>query len=94
MNNVLLTIKTDAETKEQLKAFAAELGVSSTAVVNMVVKQALRERRIVLSTELEPTPYLEDVIREADADYSANRNITHTKGEKAALAHLDELMSK
>ncbi len=56
MNNVLLSIKTDEQTKQELKNFASELGVSSTAFVNMVVKQALRDRRLVLSTDLEPTP--------------------------------------
>ncbi len=94
MNNVLLSIKTDEQTKRELKDFAAELGVSSTAFVNMVIRQALRDRRIVLSTDLEPTPYLEQVMRVADADYAADRDITHTKGSKEALAHLDRLMQK
>jgi antitoxin component of RelBE/YafQ-DinJ toxin-antitoxin module len=94
MNTVLLSIKTDSETKEQLKSFAAELGVSSTALVNMVVKQAIRERRVVLSAPLEPTPYLEEIMRNADADYKADRNITHTKTKAEALAHLDSLMKK
>lgn len=94
MSTTLLSIKTDEQTKQDLKAFAAELGVTSTAFVNMVIKQALRDRFVVLTTELEPTPYLEKIMREADADYVADRNITHTKGKKAALAHLDSLMKK
>jgi antitoxin component of RelBE/YafQ-DinJ toxin-antitoxin module len=94
MSSVLLSIKTDEKTKLDLRAFAAELGISSTAFVNMVVKQALRDRRIVLSTDLEPTPYLEDIMRQADADYAADRNITHTKGKMEALAHLDSLKRK
>ena len=92
MNSVLLSIKTDEQTKRDLKSFAIELGVSSTALVNMVVKQALRDRRVVLSTNLEPTPYLEKVMKQADADYAANRDIIHTNGSKGALAHLDGLM--
>jgi antitoxin component of RelBE/YafQ-DinJ toxin-antitoxin module len=94
MSNVLLSIKTDEQTKRELKSFAIELGVSSTALVNMVVKQALRDRRVVLSTALDPTPYLEQIMRDADADYKANRDITHTKGPNGALAHLDDLMKK
>lgn len=82
MNNVLLSIKTDKKTKQDLKDFAAELGVSSTAFVNMVIRQALRERRVVLSGNLKPTPYLEEVMRKADADYAAGRNITTVKDEK------------
>lgn len=92
MSSVQLSIKIDENTKRELKTFAAELGVSSTAFVNMVVKQALRDRRVVLSTDLEPTPYLEQVMRDAEADYKADRNVTHTKGVEGALAHLDNLM--
>ena len=91
MNNVLLSIKTDEQTKQELKDFAAELGVSSTAFVNLVIRQALRDRRIVLSTELEPTPYLEKIMRKADADYAAGRNITSFKIKEEALAHLRSL---
>lgn len=91
MNNVLLSIKTDEQTKRELKDFAAELGVSSTAFVNLVIRQALRDRRVVLSTNLEPTPYLEKIMREAEADYKAGRNITKTKTKAEALAHLRSL---
>lgn len=91
MNNVLLSIKTDTKTKQDLKAFAAELGVSSTAFVNMVIRQALRDKRIVLSTELEPTPSLEKIMRKADADYTAGRNLTSFKSKEEALAHLRSL---
>jgi antitoxin component of RelBE/YafQ-DinJ toxin-antitoxin module len=92
MSNVLLSIKTDEKTKQDLQSFAAELGISSTAFVNMVVKQALRDRRIVLSADLQPTPYLEAIMAEAEADYATDRGITHTKGKAGALAHLDRLM--
>jgi hypothetical protein len=33
---------------KQLKSFAAELGIFSTTLVNMVAKQAIRERRVKL----------------------------------------------
>lgn len=94
MNSVLLSIKTDPETKEQLKSFAAELGVSSTALVNLVIKQAIRDHCLVLTTALEPTPYLENIMRKADADYAADRNITRTKSSAETLAHLDGLSKK
>ena len=94
MSSVLLSIKTDEKTKQELKDFATELGVSSTAVVNMVIKQALRDRQIVLTTELEPTPYLQKIMKDADDDYAANMGITHTKSSKGALAHLDSLTKK
>ena len=94
MANTLLSIKTDDQTKQDLKAFAAELGISSTAFVNLVIRQALRDRRVVLTTDLEPTPYLEKIMRQADADYAADRDITHTTSPAETLAHLDSLMKK
>ncbi|MHB8443521.1 MAG: hypothetical protein ACYDAS_04135 [Patescibacteria group bacterium] len=94
MSSVLLTIKTDQDTKEQIKTFATELGVSSTAFVNMVIRQTLREHRVVLSTALEPTSYLEKVMREAVEDYKNDHNITHTNSPKEALDHLNSLMKK
>jgi aspartate/methionine/tyrosine aminotransferase len=33
-------------------------------------------------------------MRKADADYAADRDITHTSGSAEALAHLDSLMKK
>lgn len=94
MKTTLLSIKTDEQTKRDLKSFAAELGISSTAFVNLVIKQALRDKRVVLNTDLEPTPYLEKIMRQADTDYAADQGITHTTSSEEALAHLDSLMKK
>ncbi len=88
MNSVLLSIKTDQQTKQALKDFAAELGISTTAFVNMVVKQALRDKRVVLTGSLEPTPYLEKIIKEAEADYKAGRNITRVNNKKELEEYL------
>ena len=94
MRDVLLNIKTDHNTKEHLKSFAEELGISMTAFINMLVKHVLRERRVVLNTTLEPTPYLEKIMREADYDYNHDHNITHIKSAIEAIVHLDGLMKR
>ena len=91
MNSVLLSIKTDPETKAQLKSFASELGVTSTSLVNMVIKQAIRDRQITLNAPLIPTPYLEKIMRKADADLATGQNLTTTKSKAEALAHLRSL---
>ena len=76
MNSVLLTVKTDPDTKDEIKSFAGELGISTTAFVNLLVKQALRDRRIVLSASLEPTPYLVKIMREVEKDLKTGKNIS------------------
>ena len=94
MSSVLLTIKTDVKTKQDLKDFATELGVPTSALENLVLKQTLRDKKIVINTDLEPTPYLEKLMKEAEADYKADKNIIHTNSPAEALAHLDSLVKK
>ncbi|MDO8591981.1 MAG: hypothetical protein Q7R60_03620 [bacterium] len=91
MSSTLLSIKTDDQTKQDLKAFAAELGISSTAFVNLVIRQALRDRRITLSTDFEPTPYLQKIIKEAEADYAAGKNITRVTNKAELETYLDSI---
>lgn len=91
MSKTIINIKTDAKTKRELKQFAAELGMPMTAIINAQIKQMLRSRTVILTTDLKPTPYLEKIIKEAEADYAAGRNITRTNSIEEALAHLDSL---
>jgi antitoxin component of RelBE/YafQ-DinJ toxin-antitoxin module len=89
--NTTLNVKIDVKTKQSLKDFAAELGVPVSSLVNGSIKQMLRERKVVFSTALSPTPYLEKVMREAEADLAAGRNITTAKNKSEALEHLRSL---
>jgi antitoxin component of RelBE/YafQ-DinJ toxin-antitoxin module len=91
MNNVILNIKTDATTKQQLQKFAAELGIPVSVIMNAQIKQMLRDRKIVLSTELEPTPYLEKIMDQVESDLIANKNMTKAMNVKEATAYLDTL---
>ena len=83
MNSVLLSIKTDPDTKAELQSFAKELGVSSTALVNMVIKQTLRDRSVKLEAPLTPTPYLQKLMKEAEEDY--------TKGDFVTLSSQEDI---
>ena len=76
MNSVVLSIKTDPDTKAELQSFAKELGVSSTALVNMVIKQTLRDRSVKLEAPLTPTPYLQKLMKEAEKDYTKGDFVT------------------
>lgn len=91
MNKTILNIRTDHDTKQQIQELAAELGVPVSVILNAQIKQMLRDRRIVLSTELEPTPYLEKIMRQIESDLLANRNITRTNTTAEAIAHLESL---
>jgi len=91
MSNALLSIRTDDQTKKEVADFAASVGLSVSAFVTVLLKQAVREGRVVLTPTLEPTPYLEKIMRQAQADYKAGRNVTKTKTKAEALAHLRSL---
>ena len=91
MTKTILNIKTDPQTKLQLQEFAAELGVPVSVIMNAQIKQMLRDRKIVLSTELEPTPYLVKIMEQVERDIITGKNITKTYTKEEALAHLDSL---
>ena len=85
----MLNIKTDVETKQALKDFADEIGITSTALVNMLLRQALRDKKIVIDTGLRPTPYLTELIKDADKELEEGK-VTFMEPNDF-LAHLDEL---
>lgn len=71
-----MNIRMDENTRRQLQEFAGHIGIPATSLVNASIRQMLRSKRIVLDTGLEPTPYLEKIIRDVEADYEAGRNIS------------------
>ena len=82
MSNALLSIRTDDNTKKEITEFANSVGLSVSAFVTVVLKQAVKEGRVVLSPSLEPSPYLEAVMHKALADRKADRNYTTINNEK------------
>lgn len=91
MNTAILNIKTDPAIKEQLKKFAAELGLPVSALLNAQIKQMLRAGKVEFSTNLEPTPYLEGIMKEAEADYKAGKNFTRVTSNKELEDFLESL---
>ncbi|HEX4774463.1 MAG TPA: hypothetical protein VH234_03020 [Candidatus Saccharimonadales bacterium] len=76
MNSTALTIRTDPKTKKAIADFAASVGLSTSAFATAILKQAVREGRVVLSPALEPTPYLEKIMRQADKDIKKGTNLS------------------
>ncbi len=92
MSDATLTIRTDNATKKAIADFAASLGLSTSAFITAATLQAVREGQLTLMPTLEPTPYLEKIMRKAEEDLKHDRNITHTNSKEEALAHLKSLM--
>ncbi len=91
MTKAVLNIKTDPQTKQQIQEFAAELGLPVSVIMNAQLKQMLRDRKVVFSTALEPTTYLEKIMNQVEVDLAEGKNITRTKNVKGALDHLRSL---
>ncbi|HUD06678.1 MAG TPA: hypothetical protein VMR34_02225 [Candidatus Saccharimonadales bacterium] len=91
-NTAALTIRTDPKTKQAIADFANSVGMSTSAFATAVLLQTVRDRRVVLTPPLEPTPYLAKIMRKADADIEAGRNMSPPMDKKQALKHLRSLM--
>lgn len=64
------------------------------AAVSTVIALHLWDKGLKPDTDADLPRRLRDRVRQADADYAADRSITHTKGKTEALAHLDSLKRK
>lgn len=89
--NITMNIRLDEDTRRELRDFAAEIGIPATTLVNASIKQMLRTREVTFRAALEPTPSLEEAIREAELDYETKSNITITETDEETLAHLRSL---
>lgn len=78
MSQTPLTLKIDADVKQQAQAVAKTLGLSLSAIVENKLREVIRDRRVIFADPnlptLEPTPYLEKVIEEFEADLKAGKD--------------------
>ena len=88
---ITMNIRMDEDTRKRLKEFAGQVGIPATSLVNASIKQMLRSQQVTFNTSLEPTPYLEKLLKEAEADYKADRNITTISNKAELEAYFDTL---
>lgn len=89
--HTILNIKTDKKLKAEAKKVSDELGVPLSTVINAFLKKFVREKEITLSANpLRPTPYLEQILEDAQAEYKAGKARTFESGEEM-LDHLKKL---
>ena len=72
----MINIKADRAVKEEAQRLAEELGLSLSAVVNASLKHFVRTREIHFRIDPTPTPYLKSIIRQAEKDFRAKKNIS------------------
>lgn len=72
-------IKLDTDVKKQAQKLASRFGLSLSTMINVQLKQAVREQRIELSVEFPPeqmTPALEKKLAKIDKDIKAGKNLS------------------
>ena len=91
MSSTQLTIRTDEATKTAIAQFAKKLGLSTSAFVMAATREAMENGRVTLSAPLEPTPYLKEIIEEAEQDIAEGKNIQTFENPDDLVSHLRSL---
>ena len=91
MSSTQLTICTDEATKTAIAQFAKKLGLSTSAFVMAATREAMENGRVTLSAPLEPTPYLKEIIEEAEQDIAEGKNIQTFDNPDDLVSHLRSL---
>ncbi len=68
-----VNLKIDVHVKERAQKRAEELGLSLSSVVNATLSQFARTGELELSTAPRMTHFLENLVKEARADYEAGK---------------------
>lgn len=87
----ILNIKTDKELKEAAQETAKDIGIPLGTAINAFLKQFVRDKEITLSSNNSvPTPYLQNIIREAEKEYARGES-SGPFSEPELLEHLSKL---
>ena len=76
MSQVPVTVKIDADVKQQAQKLAKQLGLSLSAIVENKLKEVVRERRVVFEEELIPNEITCRELEKIEADIEAGRNLS------------------
>jgi len=68
-----VNLKIDSNIKKNAQKRAKELGLSLSSVVNATLSQFARTGELELSVAPRMTPYLENLVKEARADFEAGK---------------------
>lgn len=87
----ILNIKVDKNLKKEAQKISAELGLPLGTAINAFLKQFIREKEITLSSnEYTPSPYLQNVIKEAEKEYLQGKS-SKPFDSKEFISHLKSL---
>src|SRR4051812_26401601 len=91
MQATTIHIKTDTKTRDAAKQVAEEFGFSLTSLVNAMLKQIARTKRLTLSMEETPNQYMIDGLKKSEEDVKAGRVLSF-KNPDEAIAYVSQLI--
>ena len=81
--NTTIHIKTDVQTRDSAKKVAEDFGFTLTSLVNAMLKQIARTKRLTLSLDETPNQYMIDALKQSEEDVKAGRVISFESGQEA-----------
>src|SRR3954471_15002603 len=84
-------VKTDIKTRDTAKQVAEEFGFTLTSLVNALLRQVARTRRLTLNLEETPTPEAVEMLKQSEEDFKAGR-VKHFKSGQEAVAYVHSLI--
>jgi addiction module RelB/DinJ family antitoxin len=65
MKTATINVKTESELKRRAQAFAKSTGMSLSDVVNLSLRQVIKQGQLIIEESLEPSRYLKTAIKQA-----------------------------
>ena len=91
MDTAVINIRTDAAIKSQFQKVAEELGLGVSALLNALMRQVIKTKRVELEARPEiPNAYMIKALRESEEDYRKG-NYHSFDDPKEALKFLNSL---
>ena len=87
MNTTTIHIKTDVKTRDDAKKVAEDFGFSLTSLVNVLLKQIARTKRLTLELDEKPNKYMIESLKKSEEDVKYGR-VTSFTSWKDALDYL------
>ena len=89
MNTAVIITKTEPDVKTKAQKIARELGISLSSMINAYLKQVVRTKRVSYYLE-EPSDYLVQAIKRAEADYKKGKTSPIFKSGEESVKWLEK----
>jgi len=76
MSTTTIHIKTEIKTRDAAKKVAEDFGLTLTSLVNALLKQIVRNKRLNLDLEEIPNEYMIESLKKSEEDVKAGRVIS------------------